>query len=116
MVLVVDDDAAFRDLAKRILIGCGYRVIGEAGGVAEAMRRAAEMRPDTVLVDIGLPDGDGFDLTEQLVAMPWPIRVVLISSHGDRATEKEASRVGASTFLPKHKLSAQTLQTLIEGG
>lgn len=115
-VLVVDDDAGFRDLATRILRGCGYGVVGEAGGVAEALQRAAELRPDTVFVDIGLPDGDGFELTEQLVAMPWPMRVVLISADGDRATDEDASRVGAVLFLPKDELSPTTLRALVEGG
>src|SRR4051812_15691507 len=65
-VLVVDDDATFRQLAIRLLAGLGYRVVGEAGSVAEALVRADELRPDAVLVDIGLPDGDGFSLTQQL--------------------------------------------------
>ena len=53
---------AFRDLATRVLVGWGHEVIGEAGSVEEALARAAELRPDTALVDIGLPDGDGFAL------------------------------------------------------
>ena len=58
-VLVVDDDASFRDLAPRVLAAWGYEVVGEAGSVEEALARAAELSPDAALVDIGLPDGDG---------------------------------------------------------
>jgi CheY-like chemotaxis protein len=114
-VLVVDDDAGFRDLATRILTGWGHVVVGEAGSVAEALAQAAELRPDTVLVDIGLPDGDGFALTEKLVAMPWEIHVVLISSDADRATLQAAHRAGADSFLPKDELSGAAMRQLIEG-
>jgi CheY-like chemotaxis protein len=114
-VLVVDDDAGFRDLATRILTGWGHAVVGEAGSVAEALAQSTELRPDTVLVDIGLPDGDGFALTEKLVAMPWEIRVVLISSDADRATMQAARRAGADSFLPKDELSGAEMRQLIEG-
>jgi DNA-binding NarL/FixJ family response regulator len=114
-VLVVDDDAGFRGLATRILTGWGHVVIGEAGSVAEALAQAIKLRPDTVLVDVGLPDGDGFSLTEQLVAMPWAVHVVLISSDSDRTTVQAARRAGADSFLPKDELSSVALRQLIEG-
>jgi DNA-binding NarL/FixJ family response regulator len=114
-VLVVDDDASFRNLATRVLVGWGHVVVGEAGGVREALARAAEVRPDTALVDIGLPDGDGFWLTEQLRALGWPMRVVLISSDGDRANGLAAERAGASGFFPKDELAGSPLRRLIEG-
>ena len=114
-VLVVDDDAGFRDLASRILTSWGHAVIGEAGSVAEALAQATELRPDMVLVDVGLPDGDGFSLTEQRVAMPWAVHVVLISSEADRTTVQAAHRAGADRFLPKDELSSVALRQLIEG-
>ncbi len=114
-VLVVDDDAGFRDLATRILTSWGHAVIGEAGSAAEALAQAAKLRPDVVLVDIGLPDGDGFSLTEQLVALPWALRVVLISSEADRATVQAARRAGADSFVPKDELPGARLRQLIEG-
>jgi CheY-like chemotaxis protein len=114
-VLVVDDDAEFRDLAIRILTSWGHAVIGEAGSVAEALAQAAMLRPDVALVDIGLPDGDGFSLTEQLVAMPWAIRVVLVSSDADLTSLQAAQRAGADSFWPKDELSSVALRQLIEG-
>jgi len=115
-VLIVDDDDAFRNLATRILTGWGHVVIGEAGTAAEALARVAELRPDTVLIDIGLPDGDGFALTARLRGMPWPVRVVLISSDADRANAAAADRAGASGFVPKDELSGPGLRQLIERG
>jgi DNA-binding NarL/FixJ family response regulator len=114
-VLVVDDDAGFRDLATRILTGWGHLVIGEAGSVAEALAQANNLRPDTVLVDIGLPDGDGFSLTHQLVAMPWQVQVVLISSDSDRTTASAAHRAGAASFLPKDEMAGPEMRQLIGG-
>ena len=113
-VLVVDDDASFRDLAARVLTGWGHVVVGEAGSVEDALARAAELRPDTALVDIGLPDGDGFSLTQRLRALPWPLRVVLISSDADRANAPAARRAGACGFFAKDELSGRALRQLIE--
>jgi len=113
-VLIVDDDEAFSDLAARVVTGWGHVVVGQAASVAGALARASELRPDIVLVDIGLPDGDGFALTEKLVAMPWPMRVVLISSDSDSANVSAARRAGACAFVPKDELSGAELRDYIE--
>ena len=68
-----------------------------------------------MIVDIGLPDGDGFGLTEQLVALPSPPRVVLISTDADAGNRTAAQRVGAVGFLPKDELLGGDLQGLIDG-
>jgi DNA-binding NarL/FixJ family response regulator len=115
-VLVVDDDTFFRHIAVRILRSWGHDVVGEAGGVDEALARTSELRPDAVVVDIGLPDGDGFDLTRRLTALPWPIRVVVISSDSDLANGSVAERVGASGFFPKAEISGASFRQAIEGG
>ena len=113
-VLVVDDDAIFRRLIGGILSGWGHTVVGEAAGVEEALARAVELRPDVALVDVGLPDGDGFALTRRLCAMPWPLRVVLTSTDADASSVAATRRAGASGFLPKDKLSGPGLRRLIE--
>jgi two-component system, response regulator PdtaR len=69
-VLVVDDDRSFRALAVRMLAGMGLTVVGEAGNVQTAKRAALELQPDSVLVDVGLPDGDGVPLAKFLAALP----------------------------------------------
>jgi CheY-like chemotaxis protein len=115
-VLVVDDDAAFRRLATRVLTGWGHVVVGEAGTVAEALECAARVRPQAALVDIGLPDGDGFALAERLAAPPWAVRVVLVSAEADSAAVRTARQAGACGFLGKDQLSSQTLRHLLENG
>ena len=88
-------------------------MVGEAGSVAEALASAEALRPDVALVDIGLPDGDGFMLTRQLRALAWEIRIVLFSSDADRTNSDAARRAGAVGFLPKDELSGPALERLI---
>lgn len=113
-MLVVDDDSAFRGLAARILTAWGLVVVGEAGTMADALERAVELRPDVALVDVGLPDGDGFTLAERLVALPRSVRVVLISSDADGVSARAAVRAGARGFVAKDDLSGQELRHLLE--
>jgi DNA-binding NarL/FixJ family response regulator len=103
-VVIVDDDPDFRDLAARLVTSWGYDVVGEAGTVADALACVAALRPDTVLADIGLPDGNGFTLTGDLLALPHAPIVVLISSDTDPSNHGAAARVGARGFVPKHAL------------
>jgi DNA-binding NarL/FixJ family response regulator len=115
-VLVVDDDACFRRLASRTLSSWGYAVVGEAGTVAEAVERAIALRPNAALIDIGLPDGDGFELAQHFSALSWRLHVVLVSSDSDAANEAVARRMGAAGFVPKDELVGPLLRRLIGGG
>lgn len=114
-VLVVDDDAAFRELAAKALRGWGFDVVGEAVSVAAAEERAAALRPDAVLLDVSLPDGNGVAFTEHLAALPWRPRVLLISSDPDVTTPTAARRAGAVGFVPKTQLLDPSVRRLLEG-
>jgi CheY-like chemotaxis protein len=114
-VLIVDDDAAFRTLARRLLDDCGMAVVGEADSVAAALSAATELEPSAVLVDVGLPDGDGFTLARQLTALPWRPRIVLTSVDAD-VERHDAVRHGASlTFVHKKDLPNAPLSRLLGG-
>jgi DNA-binding NarL/FixJ family response regulator len=113
-VLIVDDDPAFRDLATRLLTGWGYQVVGVAGSVADALTQAGRLRPEAALVDVALPDGNGFDLATGLLGLPWPIRVVLTSSDPDRAFTVAAHRIGARGFLAKDQLAGAAMHKLMK--
>jgi DNA-binding NarL/FixJ family response regulator len=115
-VLVVDDDERFRDLARRLLESCGYAPGGDAGTVAGALRCADASRPDIALVDIGLPDSDGLELSRQLTEGPYRVRVVLISADSDATSAEEAAAVGADGFIPKSELSCSTLRSILGDG
>ena len=112
-VLVVDDDPAFRRLAQRILEACGLAVAGEADTAASALSVAGALRPDAVLVDVGLPDIDGIALARQLTMLPWRPRVVLTSSNSEAATATEVHNSGAEAFVPKNELPGAELDDLL---
>src|SRR3954452_25085085 len=79
-VLVVDDDATFRVTAAWLLRAAGLCVVGEAGTAAEGLGGAVDLRPDAILLDIGLPDEDGLVLAARLSRLPSHPRVLLTSS------------------------------------
>jgi CheY-like chemotaxis protein len=112
-VLVVDDDPAFRRLAPRILEPFGLAVAGEADSAAAAISAAGLLRPDAVLVDVGLPDRDGVALARELSALPWRPRVVLTSSDAEAATASEVRSCGATAFVPKDELPSAALGDLL---
>ena len=112
-VLVVDDDPVFRDLARRLLAADGLEVVAEAESLAGALDAAHALRPDAVLVDIDLPDGDGLTLARRLSALPWRPRVVLTSSDPDAARPSDLARSGAEAFIAKEELPNAPLQDLL---
>jgi CheY-like chemotaxis protein len=114
-VLVIDDDPAFRALAVRMLASMGLAVVGEADTVEAATRAANALRPQSALVDIGLPDGDGVTLAGILASLPWRPRVVLTSSDPDATTPAGARSVGAADFIAKDDLPGSRLRALLTG-
>jgi CheY-like chemotaxis protein len=114
-VLVVDDDPGFRDLASRLLAGLGLDVVDQVGTVAAAVAAADRLRPQAVLVDVGLPDGDGVELAARLAKLPWRPRVVLISSDLDATTVDDAHAAGAVGFLSKAELPHDRLRRMLTG-
>jgi CheY-like chemotaxis protein len=110
-VLIVDDYAPFRDNARGLLEGGGFEVVGEAEDGAEALRVAQELRPDVVLLDVHLPDIDGFEVAARLRDLDPAPEVVLTSSRDDYAALVADS--AARAFIRKDALSAEALQTAL---
>lgn len=113
-VLIVDDHAGFRATARKLLEGEGYEVVAEAEDAATALTAAERTQPELVLLDVQLPDLDGFQLTERLIALDPRMQVVLTST---RDVEEYGSYVEASAargFVPKAELSGSTLAALLE--
>ena len=101
-VLVVDDDSAIRAICAEVLRGHGYAV-DEAGTCEEARRLVTERRPQVLLVDVQLPDGDGFGLLESLSdrRAAEPFAAVFLSARGETADKVRGLRLGADDYLAK---------------
>jgi CheY-like chemotaxis protein len=112
-VLIVDDHPAFRAAARRLLELEGYDVVGEAEDGLSALAAARRLRPDFILLDVQLPDLDGFEVAERLSGDENPPAVVLTSSR-DRSDYGPCLAMSpACGFLPKAELSAAGIADIL---
>jgi DNA-binding NarL/FixJ family response regulator len=112
-ILVVDDDPAFRAVARRLLDAHGLQLVGEAGTASDAYAAAVRLEPDGILVDIGLPDENGIVLAHRLASLAWHPRVLLTSTDPDAAGSEPHTREGISGFVPKQDLPDVSLCRLL---
>src|ERR671935_738801 len=112
-VLIVDDHEAFRESASALLEAEGFAVLGEAADGGTAIVESERLRPDVVLLDIQLPDLDGFTVAERLAAAREPPAVVLISSREAEAYGPRLDAAAAQGFISKRELSGAALAALI---
>jgi DNA-binding NarL/FixJ family response regulator len=112
-VLIVDDHAGFRAAARALLEAAGFDVVGEAGSGIEALRAAAALRPNIVLLDIQLDELDGFDVANRLATDADPPAVVLVSSRDAVAYGPRLAQTPARGFIPKSGLSGEALAALV---
>jgi DNA-binding NarL/FixJ family response regulator len=103
-VLIVDDHAGFRWFARRMLEAGGLTVVGEAQDGAQAIAEAERLDPDIVLLDVKLPDRDGFEIAGEIAQA-----VVLTSSHDLEDLRARLERSNARGFIAKDDLSAEAL-------
>jgi DNA-binding NarL/FixJ family response regulator len=113
-VLIVDDHSGFRATARRLLESEGYEVVGEAEDAAAALAVAQKTHPELVLLDVQLPDLDGFQLTERLVALDSELQIVLTSSRDVEDYGRYVEASAARGFVPKAELSGATLAALLD--
>jgi DNA-binding NarL/FixJ family response regulator len=116
-VLIVDDNKSFLDAARGLLEREGLRVAGVASTAAEARRRAEELRPDVVLVDITLGAESGFELARRLAeqARDGGSAMILISTHAEADFADLIAESPATGFLPKSELSADAIRGILDG-
>jgi DNA-binding NarL/FixJ family response regulator len=114
-LLIVDDHATFRSTARALLECDGWNVIGEAGDGTSALAAARDLKPDVVLLDVRLPDTDGFSVAERLTAGNGGPAVIVTSSSDDPLYPDRARRTGARGFVAKHDLSGAALERLLDG-
>lgn len=116
--LLVDDNDAFLETARALLERQGVQVAGVASNIAGALRQARALRPDVILVDIGLGEESGFELARLLAAdgqggQRVHADVILISAQAERDYADLIAESPAAGFLHKPELSAQRIRQLL---
>jgi DNA-binding NarL/FixJ family response regulator len=112
-ILIVDDHAGFRASARRMLEAGGFEVVGESEDAASARSAVSDLRPDAMLLDVQLPDGDGIALAAELAGNGDAPEIVLCSSRDADELGSALSQCGARGFLTKDELSALAISRLL---
>ena len=114
-IVIVDDHPGFRAWARAVLAAEGFQVAGEAADGASALAAVLAVRPDVVLLDVQLPDADGFAVADVLLAARPRPEVILTSSRDSSAYEVDLARTGLP-FVSKEDLSGSAIRLLMGGG
>lgn len=109
-VLIVDDHATFRRLARRLLERCGFSVVGEAADGASALAAVRELSPDVVLLDVLLPDTNGFAVADAIGAGRQQPVVLLTST---RSASDFGVAVAGRRFIAKSDLTPAGIKTAL---
>jgi DNA-binding NarL/FixJ family response regulator len=112
-VLIVDDHPSFRASARIVLESEGFEVIGEAADGASALDECCRLRPQVVLLDVQLPDLDGFAVCSRITAYAGHPTVIMTSSRDRSDFGPLVSTSGACGFVPKAELSGERMQELL---
>jgi DNA-binding NarL/FixJ family response regulator len=114
-VLIVDDHELFRETARRVLAASGFTVVGEANDGAGAIQAVNTLRPDVVVLDVQLPDMNGFQVARELSRSAWAPAVVLVSSRDRSDYGGLVERSTARGFIAKAELTGERLREVLAG-
>lgn len=114
-ILIVDDHAPFRVHARALLEADGFVVVGEADTGISGLEAARSLRPHLILLDIGLPDVEGFEVARALASDRPPPFVVLTSSREESAYGPRLAISRVLGFIPKDELSGAAIRSLTNG-
>ncbi len=112
-MVIVDDHAGFRSSARALLEAEGFDVVGEAGDGVSALVAVGRLHPHVVLLDIQLPDIDGFEVADRLARAGDPPAVVLVSARAVSSYRRRLARSPARGFISKSELSGNALAALV---
>ncbi len=112
-MLIVDDHESLRATARAVLEADGFTVVGEASDGGEALEAVQALRPELVLLDVQLPDIDGFEVANRLTASGNGPAVVLTSSRDGSDFGWLVAESGARGFVPKAELSGEGIAALL---
>ena len=100
-LMLADDHRMLREGLRRSMTEEGFQVVGEAGDGEEAVRLAAELQPDVILMDVSMPDVDGVEATRRIRDLIPETRVIMLTMHPDQDVVAAALRAGAAGYLVK---------------
>lgn len=112
-ILIVDDHASFRTIARTLLEVEGFDVVGDAADGEAAVAETLRLAPDVVLLDVGLPDVNGFEVVERLRERGSASAVVLTSSRDAADFGSLVAESGARGFVAKADLSGEAIRRLV---
>ena len=112
-LLLVDDHASFRAHARVLLEAAGFDVVGEAATGEEAVAAVIRLNPSVVLLDVVLPDADGFAVCERLAESGEFPTVVMTSSRSASAYRRRLRQSAARGFIPKSELTGDALTAMV---
>jgi len=112
-VLIIDDHASFRSVARQLLERRGFTVVGEAEGANAGLAAAERVAPEAVLLDVRLPDGNGVDVCHALTRNDPELAVLLVSTDDLKRGEAHINECGARGFLLKSRLASCDLVALL---
>ena len=98
-----------------MLMRSGFDVVGEAADGRAAIEAAAQVHPSVVVLDVRLPDLDGFEVARRLLAQPKPPAIVLVSTTEAADYRRKIRDSGALGFITKSSLSGDTLHAILRG-
>ena len=109
-VVIVDDESEFREWLRSLLGNdADFNMIGEAGTGDEAVKIISELETDLVILDVFLPDWDGFEIVKYIQQHYPHIKTVLISAYNDTVYQRLTREVGGLTFIPKDSFNLNAL-------
>ena len=117
--LVVDDIASFREIVRSIVDPHYVRFVGEASDGLEAIQKAEELKPDLILLDIGLPQLNGIEVAKRVLQCLPHTLIVFVSMHCDHGTVREALDTGAKGYVLKGAAGRElgpAIQAVFNGG
>jgi len=112
-VLLVDDHQVLRDGLRALLEGEeDMLVIAEAGTGQDAIRLASELHPDVIVMDLGLPDGNGINAIREIREQEIPVHIVVLTMYSDRELVMKALEAGSDGYVPKSSAHSDLLQAI----
>jgi len=114
-ILIVDDHPLVREGLKSILkLATEYEVVGQAGNASDAIQLVKNLKPDLVLLDLGLPDKSGLELSREIRNISAPTRILIVSMHSKVDYIVKAFQAGATGYMTKESATERLLQGIAQ--